>query len=273
MSLSEPGEPRVPLDVERQPPPQLGPEKGALDLGLLSQESETTVRAWLQGPRGVCVPTLRSPLPYQPPALGNLRVLSCLLLRKQALERRAAALEPLPGQLQRSPAYLLLKARFVAAFALPALLATLPPPGVLTTLSAAARASSESEDSDLGERERSDGHRQPVEVGGPLPAPLRLPLPGCGCEACPELQGRGLGREPVEVAAAALRAGGLWGGGSWLPAAGQWRVDRACAWRRRLPALFSQCGPLEEEPSHAGDSSWGDPWPLLGLLAWPPSLV
>lgn len=196
-SPSEPREPRVPLDIERQPPPQLGPEKGALDLGLLSQESETAVRAWLQGPRGVCVPSLRSPLPYQPPALGSLRVLSCLLLRKQALERRAAALEPLPGQLQRSPAYLLLKARFVAAFTLPALLATLPPQGVLTTLSAA-RASPESEDSDLGDQERSDGHRQPVEVGGRA----RSPCPsGCPCLAVGGGQGRGRGREQVEVVA------------------------------------------------------------------------
>ncbi|XP_023392232.1 snRNA-activating protein complex subunit 4-like [Pteropus vampyrus] len=173
VSRSDPGKTRGPLDSERHPPPRLGPEKGALDLGLVSQESEGAVRAWLQGQRGVCVPPLRSRLPYQPPALCSLRALAGLLLHKKALEHKAASLMPsgaartpqaspglLQGRLGDSPAYLLLKARFLAAFTLPALLATLPPRGVPTTLSAAARDHPEGEQEDLGELELSDGDGQ-----------------------------------------------------------------------------------------------------------------
>ncbi|XP_034871346.1 snRNA-activating protein complex subunit 4 isoform X1 [Mirounga leonina] len=158
-----------PLGLERPPPPRPGPERGALDLDLLSQESEAAVRDWLRGQQGVCVPPLGSRLPYQPPALCSLRALSGLLLHKKALERRATSLVPsgaagglqaslgqVQRQLQDSPAYLLLKARFLAAFTLPALLATLSPHGVPTTLSVATRAEPESED-DLGELELTDG--------------------------------------------------------------------------------------------------------------------
>ncbi|XP_034520707.1 snRNA-activating protein complex subunit 4 isoform X3 [Ailuropoda melanoleuca] len=148
-----------PLSLERPPPPRPGPERCALDLDLLSQESEAVVREWLRGQQGVCVPPLGSRLPYQPPALCSLRALSGLLLHKEALEQRAASLVPcgaagalqalleqVQRQLQDSPAYLLLKARFLAAFTLPALLATLSPHGVPTTLSVATRADTESED-------------------------------------------------------------------------------------------------------------------------------
>ncbi|XP_058380457.1 snRNA-activating protein complex subunit 4 isoform X2 [Diceros bicornis minor] len=172
-SPSEPGEPRGPLALERLPAPRPGPEKGALDLGLLSQESEAAVREWLRGQRGVCVPALGSRLPYQPPALCSLRALSGLLLHKEALEHRAASLVPggaagalqtslgrVRRQFQDNPAYLLLRARFLAAFALPALLATLPPHGVPTTLSATTRADSASEDDSLGELEFTDGGRR-----------------------------------------------------------------------------------------------------------------
>nr|KAF6434514.1 small nuclear RNA activating complex polypeptide 4 [Molossus molossus] len=167
---SELGETRVPVESERPPPPQLGPEKRALDLGLLSQESETAVREWLKGQRGVCVPPLASRLPYQPPTLCSLRALSNLLLHKKTLEHRAASLVPngaagaLPAslglvrrQLQYSPAYLLLKARFLATFTLPALLATLSPRGARTTLSAL-EDDPESEDG-LEGLERSDRDR------------------------------------------------------------------------------------------------------------------
>ncbi|XP_055988651.1 snRNA-activating protein complex subunit 4 [Sorex fumeus] len=128
-------------------PPQPGPEKGALELSLLSLETEAAVREWLAGRRGVCASPLGRLLPYQPPALCGLRVLTGLLLHKAALEHQAASLLPsraLPtvlaevrARLQCNPAYQLLRARFLAAFTLPALLATLPPRGVPTTLSRA----------------------------------------------------------------------------------------------------------------------------------------
>nr|XP_012421439.1 PREDICTED: snRNA-activating protein complex subunit 4 [Odobenus rosmarus divergens] len=183
----EPGGLVGPLGLERPPLPRPGPERGALDLGLLSQESEAAVRDWLQGRQGVCVPPLGSRLPYQPPALCSLRALSGLLLHKKALERRATSLVPSAAagalqaslgqvrrQLQDSPAYLLLKARFLAAFTLPALLATLSPHGVHTTLSVATRAELESED-DLGELELTDG----CSTSGPWAGPAAtIPIQG-----------------------------------------------------------------------------------------------
>uniref|UniRef100_A0A8C3X344 snRNA-activating protein complex subunit 4 n=1 Tax=Catagonus wagneri TaxID=51154 RepID=A0A8C3X344_9CETA len=170
-----------PQGLERPPPPWPGPEKGALDLRLLSQESEVAVQEWLRGQRGVCVPPLASRLSYQPPALCSLRALSGLLLHKKALEHRAACLAPggaagalqaalgqVREQLQASPAYLLLKARFLAAFTLPALLATLPPRGVHTTLSAATRADAESDDDSLDDLELADDSQAGGWPRGPL---------------------------------------------------------------------------------------------------------
>ncbi|XP_034785404.1 snRNA-activating protein complex subunit 4 isoform X2 [Pan paniscus] len=176
--LPQPGPEKGALDLEKPPLPQPGPEKGALDLGLLSQEGEAATQQWLGGQRGVRVPLLGSRLPYQPPALCSLRALSGLLLHKKALEHKAtslvvggeaerpagalqASLGLVRGQLQDNPAYLLLRARFLAAFTLPALLATLAPHGVRTTLSVPSRVGSESEDEDLSELELADRDGQP----------------------------------------------------------------------------------------------------------------
>uniref|UniRef100_A0A8C7B8Q0 snRNA-activating protein complex subunit 4 n=1 Tax=Neovison vison TaxID=452646 RepID=A0A8C7B8Q0_NEOVI len=180
-----------PLGMERLPPSRPGAERGALDLDLLSQESEAAVREWLKGQQGVCVPPLGTRLPYQPPALYSLRALSGLLLHKKALERRAAsltssgaagALQASLGQVHRqlrdSPAYLLLKARFLATFTLPALLATLSPHGVPTTLSVATRAEPESE-GDLEELELGDGRSQGTYISHCVPR-QGAPDPGQG---------------------------------------------------------------------------------------------
>uniref|UniRef100_A0A673UU67 Small nuclear RNA activating complex polypeptide 4 n=1 Tax=Suricata suricatta TaxID=37032 RepID=A0A673UU67_SURSU len=194
-SPSEPEGLREPPGLERPPPPRPGPERGALDLDLLSRESEAVVQEWLRGQCGVSVPPLGCRLPYQPPALCSLRALSALLLHKAALERRAACLVPggtgAPhaslGQVRRrlrdSPAYLLLKARFLAAFTLPALLATLSPDGVPTTLSVAARTDSESEDDlGLGGSELADSCSTSGPRAGPAAAtPIQgAPDPGEG---------------------------------------------------------------------------------------------
>ncbi|XP_064146741.1 snRNA-activating protein complex subunit 4 [Loxodonta africana] len=191
----------VPLILEKPPSPQPGPKKGTLDLSLLSSEDTVDMQAWLRGQRGVCVPPLGNRLPYQPPTVCTLRALASLLLHKEALEHKAAALMPgraagdehrsPAGALQaalgmvhmrlgNSPAYLLLKARFLAAFSLPALLATLPPHGVSTTLSAAAGPYPESESEDLGEPEPSD------EEGGTASSLLEglQPGPGQGSALC-----------------------------------------------------------------------------------------
>lgn len=162
-------------------PPTSGPKKKALDLSLLSQESGAATLPWLKGCRGAHVPPLGSRIPYQPPSLCSLRTLSSLLFHKKDLEQKASSLvasqaagsqsEPKAGALQTSlelvqkqfrdnPAYLLLKTRFLAVFSLPALLATLPPNGVPTTLSPAMAVGSESDSEDLGDLELKDRARQ-----------------------------------------------------------------------------------------------------------------
>lgn len=113
------------------------------------------MKEWLSGKQGVQVPPLQTRLPYLPPFLCSIKTLSRLLLQKAALEVQAASLlaseasgdggtgdlfhaigELVQQKLGDNPAYLLLKARFLAAFTLPAVLATLSPPRVTTTVSA-----------------------------------------------------------------------------------------------------------------------------------------
>ncbi|XP_075415922.1 snRNA-activating protein complex subunit 4 isoform X2 [Tenrec ecaudatus] len=161
------------LLVPEQPPPP-GPKKGALDTSLISLEGPGPTQAWLRSQQGVCVPPLGSRLPYQPPTLCTLRTLASLLLHKDSLAQEAATLVPgyqeLPpagavvatremvhAQLGDSPAYLLLKARFLATFSLSALLATLPPHGIPTTLSVTPRLDSDSECEDLEDPTLPDG--------------------------------------------------------------------------------------------------------------------
>ncbi|NWH66359.1 SNPC4 protein, partial [Geococcyx californianus] len=140
-------------------------EKNPLDFSLISLEDEELVKEWLSGKHGVQVPSLQTRLPYLPPFLCNLKTLSKLLLQKAALEEQAARLLPLDAgrdegtgvdlnairelveqKLGNNPAYLLLKARFLAAFTLPAVLATLPPPKVVTTLSGSRKQFEESDE-------------------------------------------------------------------------------------------------------------------------------
>ncbi|EDL93506.1 small nuclear RNA activating complex, polypeptide 4 (predicted) [Rattus norvegicus] len=181
------GQPPASTDTEpkgpqgQQTPPTPGPEKKALDLSLLSQESEAAILTWLTGSQGACVPPLGSRMSYHPPSLCSLRALSSLLLHKKDLEQKASSLvagqaagaqpEPKAGALQASlelvqrqfqnnPAYLLLKTRFLAIFSLPAFLATLPPNSVPTTLSPAMAVGSESDSEDFGDLEPRDGATQ-----------------------------------------------------------------------------------------------------------------
>uniref|UniRef100_A0A8C5UHG0 Small nuclear RNA activating complex polypeptide 4 n=1 Tax=Malurus cyaneus samueli TaxID=2593467 RepID=A0A8C5UHG0_9PASS len=151
-------------DVPPQPSTSSA-EKNLLDFSLISLEDEGLVKEWLSGKRGVQVPSLQTRLPYLPPFLCNIKTLSKLLVQKAALEERAASLLPseasgdggtgdvfhaigelVQQKLGDNPAYLLLKARFLAAFTLPAVLATLPPPKVTTTLSASRKQHEESDD-------------------------------------------------------------------------------------------------------------------------------
>ncbi|NXE39735.1 SNPC4 protein, partial [Ptilorrhoa leucosticta] len=151
-------------DVPPQPSTS-NAEKNLLDFSLISLEDEALVKEWLSGKRGIPVPSLQTRLPYLPPFLCSIKTLSKLLLQKAALEEQAASLLPseasgaggsgdvfqaigelVQQKLGDNPAYLLLKARFLAAFTLPAVLATLPPPKVTTTLSASRKQYEESDD-------------------------------------------------------------------------------------------------------------------------------
>ncbi|NXP02416.1 SNPC4 protein, partial [Thinocorus orbignyianus] len=151
-------------------------EKNLLDFSLISLEDEGVVKEWLSGKQGVQVPSLQTRLPYLPPFLCNIKTLSKLLLQKAALEEQAACLLPpdasqgegtrvdlqaimelVQQKLGDNPAYLLLKARFLAAFTLPAVLATLPPPKVATTLSASRKQHEESDEEEWqSEKEESE---------------------------------------------------------------------------------------------------------------------
>lgn len=148
-------------------------EKTLLDYSLISFEDEELVKEWLSGKQGVQVPPLQTRLPYFPPFLCNLKTLSKLLLQKAALEKQAARLlspdgsqtegevdlnaitELVHEKLGDDPAFLLLKARFLAAFTLPAVLATLPPPKVATTLSASRREYGESDEEEWQSEEEA----------------------------------------------------------------------------------------------------------------------
>uniref|UniRef100_A0A8C6JKB1 snRNA-activating protein complex subunit 4 n=1 Tax=Melopsittacus undulatus TaxID=13146 RepID=A0A8C6JKB1_MELUD len=163
--------------ADRAPQPTTSrPEKTVVDLSLISLEDGRLVKEWLSGKQGVQVPSLQTRLPYLPPFLCNLRTLANLLLQKAALEEQAASLLP-PGfrggegtgvdlhaigelvqeKLGDNPAYLLLKARFLAAFTLPAVLANLPPPKVATTLSASRKQYEESDEEEWqSEKEASE---------------------------------------------------------------------------------------------------------------------
>ncbi|NXL22818.1 SNPC4 protein, partial [Setophaga kirtlandii] len=129
-------------------------QKNLLDFSLISLEDQGLVKEWLSGKQGVQVPPLQTRLPYLPPFLCSIKTLSRLLLQKTALEVQAASLlaseangdgdgdlfhaigELVQQKLGDNPAYLLLKGRFLATFTLPAVLATLSPPRVTTTVSA-----------------------------------------------------------------------------------------------------------------------------------------
>ncbi|XP_062361380.1 snRNA-activating protein complex subunit 4 isoform X2 [Cinclus cinclus] len=151
-------------DVSPQPSTSSA-EKNLLDFSLVSLEDEGLVKEWLSGKQGVQVPPLQTRLPYLPPFLCSIKTLSKLLVQKAALEEQAASLlsseasgdggtgdvfhaigELVQQKLGDNPAYLLLKARFLAAFTLPAVLATLPPPKVTTTLSASRKHQEDSDD-------------------------------------------------------------------------------------------------------------------------------
>uniref|UniRef100_A0AAX7VLD4 Small nuclear RNA activating complex, polypeptide 4 n=1 Tax=Astatotilapia calliptera TaxID=8154 RepID=A0AAX7VLD4_ASTCA len=134
-----------PLGTVRVDAPQSRPlrkEVLEIDPSLIFVESPAAINDWLSGSGGVVVPGLSLSLPYLPPFVSNLSMLSRLLCAKKSLTRSslqlvthhmtrqhlvAAVRQLVAERFSNNPAYQLLKARFLSCFTLPALLATMPP--------------------------------------------------------------------------------------------------------------------------------------------------
>ncbi|XP_028856350.1 snRNA-activating protein complex subunit 4-like [Denticeps clupeoides] len=130
-----------------QPHPQLLPlssSMSSLDQSLLFLEGSAEVRCWAAGKGGITLPELDTSMPYLPPFVSNINTFQGLLSVKDTLLKNALQLLPLKSveteeeqiailrnmvstKFSSNPAYLLLKARFLSCFTLPAFLASLHP--------------------------------------------------------------------------------------------------------------------------------------------------
>nr|XP_046203897.1 snRNA-activating protein complex subunit 4-like isoform X3 [Oncorhynchus gorbuscha] len=130
---------------KRVPPPR-NPEVIQFDPKLIFMEDPAKVSEWLNGKNGIALPELDVTLPYLPPFVSSLDTLSSLLKCKTTLaisammvlhpeekenqeeEQQVAAVRSLVAErFIHNPGYLLLKARFLSCFTMPALLATINP--------------------------------------------------------------------------------------------------------------------------------------------------
>ncbi|XP_016428820.1 snRNA-activating protein complex subunit 4-like [Sinocyclocheilus rhinocerous] len=132
-------EPLIPL-------PDIPSDVVSFNPHLIFPEQSSEVDDWMNGKGGIPLPHLEMSLPYLPPSAASIETLTSLLKVKQSL--LAAAVNILPDEYQNyreeedqvaairkmiaerfasNPAYLLLKARFLSCFTLPALLATINP--------------------------------------------------------------------------------------------------------------------------------------------------
>ncbi|XP_053329175.1 snRNA-activating protein complex subunit 4 [Spea bombifrons] len=166
-----------------QPTP-CSPDRNHLNLSLVSLEEESKVKEWLPGCKDLETPTPNSNTAYLPPSVCTLKMLSRLLLQKNVLEDNAFKLvPPLEGGILRSPgtktevvkdivnqklkdnpAYLLLKQRFLSAFALSALLAVLPPGQSRTTMGYS-KMKYDSSDEDADHSTESESNQEAEEEG------------------------------------------------------------------------------------------------------------
>uniref|UniRef100_A0A8C1MW76 Small nuclear RNA activating complex, polypeptide 4 n=1 Tax=Cyprinus carpio TaxID=7962 RepID=A0A8C1MW76_CYPCA len=131
-------EPLIPL-------PDIPSDVVSFNPHLIFPEQSSEVDDWMNGKGGIPLPHLELSLAYLPPSAASIKTLTSLLKVKQSL--LAAAVNILPDEYQNhkeedqvaairkmiaerfasNPAYLLLKARFLSCFILPALLATINP--------------------------------------------------------------------------------------------------------------------------------------------------
>ncbi|KAJ8005929.1 hypothetical protein DPEC_G00122990 [Dallia pectoralis] len=143
--VSQGGPGFIPLKPHaRAPRPRRKKETIQFDPHLMFTEDPAQVRKWASGTNGVSLPGLGITLPYLPPFVSNLDTLSSLLKCKTMLtgnaklilsaeekenwdeeEQIAAVRRLVVERFSRNPGYLLLKARFLSCFTMPALLATI----------------------------------------------------------------------------------------------------------------------------------------------------
>ncbi|XP_026862080.2 snRNA-activating protein complex subunit 4 isoform X2 [Electrophorus electricus] len=136
--------PLQPAAAMSKPGPK--PDSLPFDPNLMFLEHPGQVKDWIKGNDGISLPYLEEKMPYLPPFVSNINTLACLLKAKQSLLKTAVQLLPEEDQdgsgeeekvaavrklvsekFKTNPAYLLLKARFLSCFTLPALLATIHP--------------------------------------------------------------------------------------------------------------------------------------------------
>ncbi|KAL0979726.1 hypothetical protein UPYG_G00188760 [Umbra pygmaea] len=119
------------------------PRKMSFDPKLMFKEVPGEVGMWFRGKNGVTLPELDVTLPYLPPFVSNLTTLSALLKHKPMLaanaklvltpeeknqseeDQIAAVRSHVAERFSHNPGYLLLKARFLSCFTMPAFLATI----------------------------------------------------------------------------------------------------------------------------------------------------
>ncbi|XP_036383622.1 snRNA-activating protein complex subunit 4 isoform X2 [Megalops cyprinoides] len=132
-----------PLTLSSKHGMQPKPEPISFDPSLMFLEDVSQLNDWMKG--AMVLPQLDMTLPYLPPFVSSLTTLATLLKCKMDMRKCALPLVTTNGEsdgeeppenairqlvaerLSSNPAYVLLKARFLSCFTLPAFLATIPP--------------------------------------------------------------------------------------------------------------------------------------------------
>lgn len=122
------------------------PNETTFGPSLMFFEQPAVVKNWIKGNGGITLPGLEEKMPYLPPFVSSIKTLTTLLDGRDSLLKSAVQLLPeeqrdsseedvkiaavrkmVSERFKTNPAYLLLKARFLSCFTLPALLATINP--------------------------------------------------------------------------------------------------------------------------------------------------
>lgn len=122
------------------------PKQMTFDPSLMFFEQPADVKKWVKGIGGITLPGLEDKMPYLPPFVSSISTLTTLLKRRDSLlmsavqllteehrdnseeEAKIAAVRKMVSErFKNNQAYLLLKARFLSCFTLPALMATINP--------------------------------------------------------------------------------------------------------------------------------------------------